>query len=394
MRLTEWHTPAHEVFCNIRGKHVLAETSHHALRHDLRRCQNAGSDLQARIRGIQRVEQRLLVLLQVLVVRRRQALQYGQHRRQVSHNARALAAKQLKSIGVLLLRHEARPCCIRVGELHHREWAGAVDDEVLRPPAQVHAEEACPEKCLAHKVTVAHGVHRVGAHSSYESELLGNRLPIDAECISRERTRSERQRGNARDEVVEPLVVPLPRGSVGEQPVAPPHRLRVLQVRECGHEHVALLLRACARHLDKLVQHSARRLESVHEVQARVRGNLVVSASSCVQLSSDGSNNLAEPPFVCCVNVLVSVAHDERVGFPLLCHLVESRAQRVRLFVCDDACFRECSCVRLRADDVLSPHASVNGERLVELFHERVSRTRESPSPQFFLFHRARGRAR
>ena len=56
-----------------------------------------------------RVEDRLLVLLQVAVVGERQALERGQQPGEVADQPAGLAAGQLGDVGVLLLRHDARP---------------------------------------------------------------------------------------------------------------------------------------------------------------------------------------------------------------------------------------------------------------------------------------------
>ena len=58
---------------------------------------------------LDRVEDRLLVLLQVAVVGERQALERREQRHQVADQPAGLAAGQLGDVGVLLLRHDRRP---------------------------------------------------------------------------------------------------------------------------------------------------------------------------------------------------------------------------------------------------------------------------------------------
>ena len=67
---------------------------------------NAGSRT---VSGVDLVEHRLLVLLQVAVVRQRQALERGEQAGEVADEPAGLAAGELGDVGVLLLRHDARP---------------------------------------------------------------------------------------------------------------------------------------------------------------------------------------------------------------------------------------------------------------------------------------------
>ena len=70
-----------------------------------------------------RVEQRTLVLLQVAVVRERQALHDREQRHEVADGTPGPAARQLGDVGVLLLRHERAAGGEGVGERHEAELA-------------------------------------------------------------------------------------------------------------------------------------------------------------------------------------------------------------------------------------------------------------------------------
>ena len=66
---------------------------------------------------VERVEHRLLVLLEVAVVGERQALHRRRQRDEVAEQPSGLAARQLGDVGVPLLRHHARPGAVAVGQL-------------------------------------------------------------------------------------------------------------------------------------------------------------------------------------------------------------------------------------------------------------------------------------
>ena len=66
------------------------------------------------------VEKRLLVLLEVAVVRHGQPLAKGKQRHQIADRPGGLAARDLRDVGVLLLRHQAGARAERVAELRSR----------------------------------------------------------------------------------------------------------------------------------------------------------------------------------------------------------------------------------------------------------------------------------
>ena len=74
---------------------------------------------------VERVEQRLLVLLQVAVVGERQALERGEEPGEVADQAAGLAAGELGDVGVLLLRQHRRAGAVRIGEPEEAELLAA-----------------------------------------------------------------------------------------------------------------------------------------------------------------------------------------------------------------------------------------------------------------------------
>jgi hypothetical protein len=112
---------------------------------------------------------------------------------------------------------------------------------------------------------------------SHARAHLCQELTVDEERVARQRARAERQHGEPRDQVAQPLVVALPRGAVAHQPVAPAHCLRGLQVRETRHEHARLGLRAVARDGNELLQAGPCLRELVEQPEAVVGGDLVVA---------------------------------------------------------------------------------------------------------------------
>ena len=133
------------------------------------------------------VKQRLLVLLQVLVVRRRDALQRHHEAGQLTKRSARFASKQLERVGVLLLGHDARAGRVGVGEREKAKLGGRVDDEVLGQLGDVQHDQARPEQELGHKVSVGDGVHRVDGEG-LEAELLADRVARQLERVAGHRS--------------------------------------------------------------------------------------------------------------------------------------------------------------------------------------------------------------
>ena len=100
----------------------------------------AGERRQQHLEGVDGVEDRLLVLLQVAVVRERQRLERREQPGQVADHPAGLAAGELGDVGVLLLRHDARPGRVAVVERDEAELLGVPEDDLLRLPADVDAD--------------------------------------------------------------------------------------------------------------------------------------------------------------------------------------------------------------------------------------------------------------
>jgi hypothetical protein len=120
---------------------------------------------------------------------------------------------------VLLLRHERAACAVRVAEVHVAELRAAVDDEVLSPAREVHAEHRGGVHGVKDEVPVRHSVHAVGGGAARKAELSRQPLPIDAECVASDGSAAERQDVQARSRLLQALGVALPRRCVREQPV-------------------------------------------------------------------------------------------------------------------------------------------------------------------------------
>ena len=109
VRVAEGHAQLDELLGEV-GRHQrrIGGGFGHAVAADLHRADHRGVDREDRLDGVDRVEDRDLVLLQIAVVGERQTLAQGEERGQRAVDPRGLAAGELADVGVLLLRHQTR----------------------------------------------------------------------------------------------------------------------------------------------------------------------------------------------------------------------------------------------------------------------------------------------
>ena len=149
--------------------------------------------LEAELDRVDGVEQRLLVLLQVLGVGERERVQDAGERRQRAGDPRRLRAQQLGRVGVLLLRHQARAGGEVVGGLAEAELAARPDHDLRAEPRQVRRADRRRVHVVEREVAVGDGVDRVRRRAR-EAELVRRRLAVEVPVEARERTRAERHR--------------------------------------------------------------------------------------------------------------------------------------------------------------------------------------------------------
>ena len=110
MRDAERHALAHEPLGDVgREREALRRERLEPLGVEGQRVDHARERRQQHLEGVDGVEHRLLVLLQVAVVGERQCLERRQQAGEVTDETTGLATGQLGDVGVLLLRHDARP---------------------------------------------------------------------------------------------------------------------------------------------------------------------------------------------------------------------------------------------------------------------------------------------
>ena len=160
----ERHALADQPLGDVGGeREALRRQLGHPAGVELQRRDHPGHRRQQHLQGVHGVEDRLLVLLQVAVVGQRQRLERREQPGQVPDQPAGLAAGELGDVGVLLLRHDARPRRPGVVQPDEAELPGRPEDQLLGEAADVHAELGADEGELGDEVPRRRAVDRVRA---------------------------------------------------------------------------------------------------------------------------------------------------------------------------------------------------------------------------------------
>ena len=295
MRLPERHAPAHQVIRQIRGQERgVAGGPFAGGGIDLGVLQHRAHQPGRGADGVGRVEQPLLVLLQIAVVGHRQPLQQGQHGHEVAHDAAGLAAREFRDVGVFFLRHQRRARGVGVGNPDEIEFRAGPQDHVLRQPREMHRQERGGRAEFHDEIPVADGVHGVlrqlrPAGRVHEVEQPGNQLPVQRQGGSGDGAAAEGADVHAPVAVPETLAVPLQHLHIGQQVMGKIDRLGALQMGVAGNHDAVILL----------AQRNEGALESgnvaeqlgdfIAQPEADVKGHLVVARAGGVQFGPGGN---------------------------------------------------------------------------------------------------------
>ena len=298
---------------------------------------------------VERVEQRLLVFLEIAVVRERETLERREETGEMADQAARLAARELGDVGVLLLRQHRRTGGVRVGEPEEAELLGRPQHDLLAEPREVHLGERRDEQRLGDEVTVGDRVERV-VERGREAELVGDELRIERQARTRERARAERRHVGALEAVAPAIEIAAQRPEVREQMMREQHRLRALEVRVAGEVHVGGFLGPPHEHLLQLVDAPHLRETFAAQVQPHVERDLIVAAAAGVQLRAGRARDLGDAALDRGVDVFVGRRERERSRRQLLFDARERGVDHLALLLVEQADPLEHVHVRARPD--------------------------------------------
>ena len=179
MRLAERGAGEDQLLGEVGGRHVRGVGGRlHRRGVELDRREEARHGRQAQRDLVDRVEEGLLVLLEIAVVGERKALEGGEQAGEVADQPTRLAAHELGDVGVLLLRHHRAAGRERIVERGEAELVRCPEHELLADARQVEAHHREGEQRLGDEVAVRHRVEAV-LEPCREPEVLGHAVGVE-----------------------------------------------------------------------------------------------------------------------------------------------------------------------------------------------------------------------
>mmetsp|Transcript_69589 Transcript_69589/g.163584 ORF Transcript_69589/g.163584 Transcript_69589/m.163584 type:complete len:415 (-) Transcript_69589:1059-2303(-) len=320
--------------------------------------QHVGKDAQRVLQGVDRVEQGFLVLLVVLVVGQGLALHQRDQADQVAHDAARLAARQLRHVGVLLLRHDRRARAEGIGQRDEAEVLAHPQDQLLGQSRDVQHHERRSRRELDRKVTVADGVQAVLADALH-AQRAGHALAVQRVAGAGQRGGAQRQAVHALAGVQQALSIPREHLHIRQQVVAEADRLCHLQVGEAGQDDLGVPLGLVHQHALKRRQQAVDLVDLAAQPEPHVGGHLVVAAAAGVQALAGDAHALGQASLDVEVNVLQVQLPVEPASLDLGGDLAQAALDGGMVFGAEDALRGQHLGVGQAAGDVRPPQALV-----------------------------------
>ena len=159
--LTEGYALANQIVGEISRHHDAGHRTAHAVGVESERGERPCNCGQEKEQGVNGVEQRPFVLLQVLVVAAWQTFDGREHCDEVAEQTSPGSTGQFERVRIPLLRHHRRAGRKRITVPHKAELTGPKQNEILAEARQVQGEHRQREQRVGDEITVGHRIDAV-----------------------------------------------------------------------------------------------------------------------------------------------------------------------------------------------------------------------------------------
>ena len=282
----------------------------------------------------------------------------------MSDHATGLAARQLRYIGVLLLRHDGTAGGEPVSDLDEAEVLAHPQNQLLAEAADVHHAQRCGSAELDGKVTVTDGVERVLADLSLagvidHAESPGDTLTVQRVAGARKRGSPQRQPVGASAHLKHAFSVAPEHLHVSQQVVPEADRLCHLEVGKAGQNHLGISLGNIEQCLLQIRQQGAYQIYFAAQPKPHVGGYLVVARASGVQALAGVADQLRQARLDVQVHVFQVKLPVEGSGLDLGGDTRQAALNGQLVLCADDALGRQHLGVRPRTGNVSLPESLV-----------------------------------
>src|SRR6266480_3029489 len=287
--LAKRHAGFHQQVGEVRRAQRGIERGPHPLGVHAQRGDGPGRGGQDQRQRVESVEQQRLVLLEVLAVPGRKALQGREQRHEVAQQPARFRARQLEDVGVPFLRQQARAGAEVVRQPHESKLRARIEHDFGRQAREVRAHEGERKQDFGDEVAVARRIQGVRGDRA-KPECFLQQDAIDGKPRSRERPGSERQLSHAATGVRQALAVAHQRPGVREQHIGPAHRLGTLAVRVPGQQGIHALHGARHQCASERGEVRVELVDRPERPETQIGRHLVVARSARMQLAGDGTH--------------------------------------------------------------------------------------------------------
>ena len=243
---------------------------------------------------VDRQEHRLLVLLHVLAIGQRQALQHHEKLHQRPDGLSRLAAHQLGRIGIALLRHDRAAGGEGIAQGHEAEALAGPEYQLLGEARKMGGEDGAGGQELDGEVAGRNGIHGIG-HRPREAERGGRGRRVDGKAGAGERAGAERAFVQAAAAIGEASAVARQHLDIGQQMMAEGDGLGDLKMGEARHDGRRMLLGPIEEGLGQLDELGVEPVDGLAQPEAEIHRHLIVARAGGMEPPGRRADQLAQP---------------------------------------------------------------------------------------------------
>ena len=346
------------------------------------RCHQTGQCRQQQSQLLDRVHQRLLVLLEVTVVSQRLSLQRGHEPCEITNQTTGLTASQLCHVRVLLLRHDGRTSRPGISQSDVAVLRGGPVDDFLCQTRHVHGNLGEDESRLRGEITRRGAVNGV-VRGRVEAELLGDGLRIQVQRGSCQRARAVRGYSQTTVEIADTVEITQQRMRMCQQLVRQQHRLSRLRVSLARHDGIRVCLGLSDQGADQVRDIQCNAAHGIAQPHAEQGCHLVIAGTTSAQATTDlRADAINQTALHSPVDVLIRRLWTKLAGGNVATELIKACNHGVKVGIAEQPASMQHSGVGLGRKNVVRREHPVKMGGLAQCGHRLGRATGKAAAPQ------------
>ncbi len=362
---------------------------------DRHRPEHSRVNIKRESQRIDCIKDAFLVLLHILIVRQRQALHRRQKRHEMADRPSRLTANELADIRILFLRHDRAARAVAVVELDEMKFARAPENQFFGQARQMHHANRREREKFQDIIAIRDRIETVSV-TFRKMQFL-----CRFQRLRRIRRPGQRCRAQRRDvrhvkTILQPPEIARKHRKIREHMMREKHRLRPLQMRVAGQNHVLIFLGNEKERLADRRELFRDMADVAAHVHMRVHRRLVIAAPRRVKPRARIPDSLRQPLFDIHMDIFERNGKFEIPGVNPFPNVRQSLGNRAKILRRENAVRTKHLRVRQRPRDILAIHPPIKRNRRIEILRGLFLRLGKAAAPHrlthfsFFSFMRAR----